>query len=174
VVYLFSSLVPLSIAVAILRSGLWDIDVLINRALVYGSLTGLLAALYFALVIGAQALVQALTGRRSLPAYVVVASTLLIAALFQPLRARIQRFIDRRFYRSRYDVAKALAAFGATLRGELDLVQLDEGLLSVVQETMQPAHLSLWLRNEPVGRAVDVRRQGASGASEASARTPAE
>ncbi|HLZ25266.1 MAG TPA: hypothetical protein VKQ30_24360, partial [Ktedonobacterales bacterium] len=126
-------------------SGLWEMDRLINRTLVYGSLTAVLALVYFACVAGFQALAQALTGATSLPAFVIVASTLLIAALFNPLRRRIQRLIDRRFYRRKYDAAKTLAGFGATLRTETDLAHLTEHLVSVVTDTMQPAQVSLWL-----------------------------
>ena len=141
------ALVPIGIAVAVMRSRLWAIDTVINRTLVYGSLTSILAAVYFGGVIGAQALGQALTGDRSLPPIAVVASTLLIAALFTPLRRWIQAFIDQRFYRRKYDAAKTLAAFSASLRSELDLAQLNEHLVTVVHETMQPAHVSLWLRD---------------------------
>jgi hypothetical protein len=137
--------VPVFIGVAVLRSGLWDIDVLINRALVYGALTAALAAVYFGSVIGAQHVAQALTGRADLPPVVVVASTLLIAALFTPLRRRIQAGIDRRFYRRKYDAARTLAAFGATLRTETDLPTLSAHLEAAVDETMRPAHVSLWL-----------------------------
>jgi hypothetical protein len=145
VLYLFGALIPLSIASAILRSRLWDIDVLINKALVYGSLTALLALLYFGLIFVLQSLFQGLFKQNN--AVAIVVSTLVIAALFQPLRHRLQRFIDRRFYRSKYDAAKTLEAFSATLRNEVDLGQLREHLLDVVQETMQPAHVSLWLRS---------------------------
>ena len=139
--------IPLSIGVAILRSRLYDIDIIIKRTLVYGSLTLILAALYFALVIGAQRLTQAFTGQQvGQQPVVIVLSTLLIAALFTPLRARLQRWIDRRFYRSRYDAAKTVAAFSASLRSEVDLAQLDERLLAVVEDTVRPAHASLWLR----------------------------
>jgi hypothetical protein len=144
-IYLFGAIVPLSIAIAILRSRLWDIDTIINKALVYGSLTVVLAAIYFGGVVGAQAVVQTLTGARTLPAYVIVASTLLIAALFSPLRRRIQATIDRRFYRRKYDASKTLADFGATLRSEVELVQLKDHLLAVVEHTMQPEHVSVWL-----------------------------
>jgi hypothetical protein len=139
-------IVPLAIALSILRYRLYDIDILINKALVYGLLTGILAALYVGLIIGLESLVRAITGQASQQPVVIVVSTLAIAALFQPLRRRIQHVIDRRFYRSKYDAAKTVAAFSATLRQEVDLDQLREQLLAVVQETMQPAHISLWLR----------------------------
>ena len=139
--------IPISIAIAILRSRLYDIDVLINRTLVYGTLTGILALIYVGLVIGLGSLVRLFTGQVSQSPVVIVASTLAIAALFQPLRHRLQKIVDRRFYRSKYDAAKTMEAFNATLRNEVDLSQLREHLLNVVQETMQPAHVSLWLRN---------------------------
>ncbi len=139
-------LVPLSIGVAVLRSHLFDIDVLINRTLVYGSLTTLLAATYLGGVAATQAIFQSLTGQRGLPQLAIVASTLMIAALFNPLRRRIQTFIDRRFYRSKYDAAKTLEAFSARLRDDTDLEALSDDLIGVVRETLQPAHASLWLR----------------------------
>ncbi len=138
-------LIPSSIAIAVLRSRLWDIDIIINKALVYGLLTSLLAAVYAGLIIGLESL-AGLFSRQSAQPLVIVVSTLAIAALFQPLRSRIQRVIDRRFYRRKYDAARIVAAYSATLRQEVDLDQLREQLLAVVQETMQPAHVSLWLR----------------------------
>jgi uncharacterized membrane protein len=137
---------PIGAGIAILRYRLYDIDLIINRTLVYGALTAILAAVYFGLVLAAQALTTALTGQHALPPPAVVASTLLIAALFTPLRRRLQRFIDRRFYRGKYDAAKTLAAFGATLRSETDMTSLTDRLVGVVTETMRPAHVSLWLR----------------------------
>jgi hypothetical protein len=139
-------LIPLSFGIAILRYRLYDIDIIINRTLVYGSLTALLALLYVGLIVALQALVRALTGTLSQQPLVIVASTLVIAALFQPLRRGIQNIIDRRFYRRKYDAARTVAEFNATLRNEVDLQQLSEHLVAVVQETMQPAHVSLWLR----------------------------
>ena len=150
-------LIPLSIGVAVLRSHLFDIDLLINRTLVYGSLTTVLVALYFGGIVLLQRLFVALTSEQSTLA--VVASTLLIAALFNPLRRRIQSFIDRRFYRSKYDAAKTLEAFSTRLRDETDLEALNDDLVGVVRETMQPAHVSLWLRPDPPPRASAGREQ---------------
>jgi hypothetical protein len=148
-------LLPLSIGVAVLRSHLFDIDVLINRTLVYGSLTATLLALYFGGIVVLQRLFVILTGERYTLA--VVASTLVIAALFNPLRRRIQTFIDRRFYRRKYDARKTLEAFSSKLRDETDLETLNKELVGVVRETMQPAHTSLWLRPDtaPKGEQVE-------------------
>jgi hypothetical protein len=137
-------LIPLSFGLAILRYRLWDIDIIINRTLVYGTLTILLALVYFSSVIGLQSLLHRFIEGNQLA---IVGSTLLIAALFQPLRHRVQDIIDRRFYRRKYDTARTLAAFSAKLRDEVDLDHLSEQLVEVVQETMQPAHVSLWLRS---------------------------
>ncbi len=137
-------LVPISIGIALLRYRLWDIDRIINRTLVYGTLTTILVLVYAGLIIALQALLRGIFHQTSDVA--VVASTLAIAALFQPLRQRVQRIVDRRFYRGKYDAAKIVAAYSATLRQEVDLDQLRDQLLAVVQETMQPAHVSLWLR----------------------------
>jgi hypothetical protein len=146
VLYLSPLLIPLSFGLAILRYRLWDVDVLINKALVYGLLTGLLGALYAGLIIGLESLAGAVTGTTGQQPVALVISTLAIAALFQPVRKRIQNLIDRRFYRKKYDAEKTLAVFSATLRNEVDLEQIREQLLAVVQETMQLAHVSLWLR----------------------------
>jgi hypothetical protein len=140
--------VPIAIGIAILRYRLYDIDLIINRTLVYGSLTVMLALLYFGGVSAIQALFGALTGREEQPQLAIVVSTLVIAALFNPLRRRIQSFIDRRFYRRKYDAAKTLEAFSAKLRNETDLDALSEDLVGVVRGTMQPAHVSLWLRDD--------------------------
>jgi hypothetical protein len=147
------SIVPIFLAAgyAILRYRLYDIDLIINRTLVYGSLTATLVALYFGGVAMTQALFRALTGQEQQPQLAVVVSTLVIAALFSPLRRRIQAFIDRRFYRKKYDAAKTLESFSAKLRDETDLEALNAELLSVIRETMQPEHLSVWLREPEKG-----------------------
>ena len=154
-VYGLLLLVPLSIGLAILRSRLWDIDLIINRTLVYGTLTATLVLVYIGLVIALQFLLRGLISQTSDIA--IVASTLAIAALFQPLRKRIQAGIDRRFFRRKYDAARTLAAFSATLRNEVDLSQLSEQLVAVVQETMQPTHISLWLRKPEPSRERNTR-----------------
>jgi hypothetical protein len=137
-------LIPISVGIAILRYRLYDIDVLINRTFVYGSLTATLVVLYFGGIVVLQRMFVLLTGQQSTLA--VVASTLLIAALFTPLKRRIQAFIDRRFYRRKYDARKTLEAFSTKLKNETDLEALNNDLVGVVKETMQPAHVSLWLR----------------------------
>jgi hypothetical protein len=142
---------PISIGIAIVRYRLYEIDTLINRTLVYALITAILAAVYFGAVVLFQRLFVALTGEKSTLA--VVASTLLIAALFNPLRRHIQSFIDRRFYRRKYDARKTLEAFSAKLRDETDLEALSDDLVGVVEETMQPAHVSLWLRSDTPQRA---------------------
>jgi hypothetical protein len=147
---------PVGVGIAILRYRLWDIDTIINKTLVYGLLTGSLGLLYAGLIIGLSSLVSFVNEQETQPVVLVVA-TLAIAALFLPLRRRIQTVIDRRFYRRKYDAEKTLAAFSATLRSEVDLSQVREHLLAAVQETMQPAHVSLWLR-APQQRAKDTPR----------------
>jgi hypothetical protein len=137
--------VQLSIAIAILKHRLYDIDLLINRTLVYGPLTAMLALVYFGGVVGLQAALRVLTGQESTLA--VVASTLAIAALFNPLRGQVQGFVDRRFYRRKYDAAKTLATFNARLRDQTELETLSSDVIGVVRETMQPAHVRLWLRS---------------------------
>jgi hypothetical protein len=137
---------PIFTSIGILRYRLYDIDLLINRTLVYGSLTLLLALVYFGGVTATQAFFQTLTDQRQLPQLAVVISTLVIAALFNPLRFRIQSFIDRRFYRRKYDAARTLEGFSAKLRDKTDLDGLNADLVTVVRETMQPEHVSLWLR----------------------------
>jgi len=138
--------VPIAVGIAVLKYRLYDIDIIINRTLIYGSLTVLLVLVYFGGVTATQAIVRTITGQEELPQLVVVASTLVIAALFNPLRRHIQSFIDRRFYRRKYDAAKTLEGFSTKLRDETDLEALRGDLVGVVAETMQPAHVSLWLR----------------------------
>jgi hypothetical protein len=140
--------IPVAVGVAILRHRLYNIDVVINRTLVYGSLTITLALLYFGSVTTTQAIFRTLAGQQEQPQLAIVVSTLAIAALFNPLRRRIQSFIDRRFYRRKYDAQKTLDAFSVKLREETDLEALNDNLVGVVRETMQPAHVSLWLRPE--------------------------
>ena len=139
--------VPIAVGFAVLKYRLYDVDILINRTLVYGSVTVTLVALYFGGIVVLQRIFVILTGQQSTLA--VVVSTLVIAALFNPLRRRVQGFVDRRFYRRKYDARKTLEAFSAKLRDETDLEALNSELVGVVRETMQPAHVSLWLRPDP-------------------------
>jgi hypothetical protein len=141
---------PIAVGIAILRYRLYDIDVVINRTLVYGLLTLLLALMYFGGIVLLQRVFVLLTGQQSTLA--VVASTLLIAALFNPLRGRIQAFIDRAFYRRKYDARKTLETFSARLRDETDLEALNSEVVGVVRETIQPAHVSVWLRPETAAK----------------------
>jgi hypothetical protein len=141
---------PVAMGIAILRYHLYDIDLLINRTLVYGSLTAMLVALYLGTIVVLERVFVLLTGQGSTLA--VVAATLLIAALFNPLRGRIQALIDRSFYRRKYDATKTLQGFSEKLRDETDLEVLSGDLVGVVKETMQPAHISLWLRPETTSK----------------------
>jgi hypothetical protein len=153
---LFWAPISLGVGIAILRSRLYDIDLLINRALVYGLLTAILGSLYAGGVLGGQRLVSALAGAHAgvsepeSPVSVAL-TTLLVVALFRPLRRRLQALIDRRFFRSKYDAAHAVAGFSATLRTEVNLHGLTDHLLGAIDDTMQPEHISLWLRPEQRG-----------------------
>jgi hypothetical protein len=143
---------PVAMGLAIFRYRLYEIDLLINRTLVYGALTAMLVGVYVGSIVVLQGLLRALTGQEQQPQLAVVVSTLVIAALFNPLRRRIQGFIDKRFYRRKYDVAKTLESFSDKLRDETDLEALNRELVGVVRETMQPAHVSLWLRPETTSK----------------------
>lgn len=148
VLFLYVQVVPaLAIAVAIVRHHVWDIDVIIRRTLVYTVVSAVLAAVYLGSVVVLQSLFQALTGQRQ-GEWVTVVSTLGIAALFAPVRQRVQRAVDQRFYRSKYDAARTLEAFARSLRDETDLARLSSRLVQVVEETMQPQGVSLWLKPE--------------------------
>ena len=149
---LFFAMIPVAAGIAILRYRLYEIDLIINRTLVYGSLTAMLAAVYFGGVATTQAIFRTLTGQEQQPQLAIVVSTLVIAALFNPLRRRIQSFIDRRFYRRKYDARTTLEAFSAKLRDQTDLDALSDDLVGVVRETLQPAHVSLWLRSDSARR----------------------
>jgi hypothetical protein len=137
--------VPVAAGIAMLKYRLYDVDVVIRKTLVYGSLTVLLAAAYVGLVLAGQALSESLTGGSNLA---IAVSTLVVAALFLPVRRSVQRVVDRRFYRGRYDAERTLAAFGARLREQVELEGLRADLQRVVTETIQPAHVSVWLRSE--------------------------
>ena len=150
--------VPIAVGFAVLRYRLYDIDLLVNRTLVYGTLTAALALIYLGGVATIQAIFRALAGQYDQPQLAVVVSTLAIATLFNPLRRRIQDFMDRCFYRRKYDARKTLEAFSVKLRDETDLEDLTGELVGVARETMQPAHVSVWLRG-PIsheGKARDV------------------
>jgi hypothetical protein len=142
------ALVPVAIGIAMLRYRLYDIDLVINRTLVYGALTAMLAAAYFVIVVALQNVIPS-AGDSDLT---IAGSTLAVAALFRPLRARVQGFIDRRFYRRKFDAQRTLESFSSRLREDVDLDHLSADLLGVVRDTMQPAHASLWLRTEGASR----------------------
>ena len=144
--------VAVATGVAVIKYRLYDIDLIINRTVVYGALTATLALVYFGGVATTQSIFRALTGQERQPQLAIVVSTLAIAALFNPLRRRIQSFIDRRFYRRKYDARKTLEAFSTKLRDETDLEALNAELVGVVRETMQPAHVSLWLRPDTASK----------------------
>jgi hypothetical protein len=161
--WLSLDVVPLTLTVAVLRHHLFDIDVIIRRTLVYGTLTTILGAIYVLGVVGAQTVLHALTGQQTAQSpLIIVATTLLVAALFTPLRRSVQTVIDRRFYRRRYDAARTIAAFDSTLHTEADLRQITERLVAVAEETMQPTHISLWL-NEPASDAERRAQLGVTG-----------
>jgi hypothetical protein len=142
---LYMSLAPyLSVGIAILRHRLYDIDIIIRKTLVWALLTVLLGLVYFGAVVALQQAFRAVTGQES--TFAIVLSTLAIAGLFNPLRKRVQAFVDRRFYRRKYDAEQALASFSALAREEVDLEEITARLLSVVEETVQPEHVSLWLK----------------------------
>ena len=143
--------IPISVGFAVLKYRLYNIDIIINRTLVYGALTVTLALIYLGGVTATQAILQVLTGHERLPQLAIVTSTLVIAALFVPLRNRVQVLIDRRFYRNKYDARKTLEEFGAKLRDETDLETLGGDLVSVARDTVQPAHVALWLRQPERG-----------------------
>jgi hypothetical protein len=149
--------IPIAVGFAVLRYRLYDVDLLINRALVYAPLSATLALIYVGSVVGMQAAFRTMTGQESTLA--VVASTLAIAAIFNPLRRRIQCLVDRRFYRRKYDARKTLEAFSSRLRDETDLEALNRELVGVVRETMQPAYISLWLQPDPAPRISEGREQ---------------
>ena len=138
------AILPLSLAIALLRFRLWEIDLIINRSLVYLVLTVMLALVYLLSVVVLQVLFRGLTGQES-PLAIVI-STLAIAALFNPLRHRVQAFVDRRFYRARYDSSRALANLSAGMRERVDLADISQIILATVDDTLRPEHLSLWLR----------------------------
>jgi MFS family permease len=154
--FLSYTAVPIAVGFAVLKYRLFDIDVIINRTLVYGLLTALLVLVYFGGVTATQAVFRTLTGQQQQPQLAIVVSTLVIAALFNPLRRRIQSLIDMRFYRRKYDAAKTLEAFSAKLRDETDLDALSDDLVGVARETMQPSHVSLWLRPDMASKKDDV------------------
>jgi hypothetical protein len=157
--YLLGALIPISIGFSISRFRLWDLDRLVNLALVYGLLSAILATIFIGVILGLETLADALLGANGLGSAALVISTLLIAALFQPLRSRLQALIDQRFYRRKYDAARTLQTFASTLRNEIELSDLSANLVATVEETMQPAQLSLWLHRIPDHISQHDRRQ---------------
>jgi K+-sensing histidine kinase KdpD len=147
---------------AVLYANAFDIDVFVRRTLVYTLLTAVLAVVYVGLIVGSQVVFSTFSPQAAQSPLLLVASTLVIAALFQPLRRGIQALIDRRFYRRKYDAAKTIAAFSATLRQEVELDQLHEQLLAVVEQTMQPTHVSLWLRKDEQHKKPNIDEEGSS------------
>jgi hypothetical protein len=143
---------PICIARGVLKYRLYEIDVVINRTLVYGALTAVLALTYVALVFGVQTVLSPFTQQSDIA---IAASTLAVAALFRPVESRVQDFIDRRFYRRKFDTHRTLERFSAHVRDEVDLEDVTQRLVAVVRETMQPAHASVWSRDRPV---VSARR----------------
>ena len=150
---------PVAAAIAIVQYRLYDIDLIINRTLVYGSITAILAVTYLASVAVLQSIISRVTGQQS--SIAIVATTLIIAALFQPLRRRVQSFVDRRFYRRKYNMERTLAEFGASLRDDVDQDALSDSLLSAITEAIQPEHLSLWLRDIRYSRSIVDKEKGA-------------
>jgi hypothetical protein len=171
-VNVFALSIPMSFAVAILRYRLWDIDLLINRTLVYTALTALLALVYGVVVLALQAPAAALTGQQKSQPFAIVTSTLLVAALVTPLRRRLQAIIDRRFYRRKYEAGRTLATFAASLHSELEISQLADNLRQVVEQTMQPAHISLWLQTPSPVRAEATASEQLTPGSAARTRQP--
>jgi hypothetical protein len=143
-------LIPIAIGIAVLRYRLYDIDVIIRRTLVYAALVGCLAVVYLGGVYAIQAAVRSVSGQSGTLA--VTVSTLLVAAAFQPLRTRIQRAVDHRFYRRRYDAARTIEAFSGRLREQVEIETVSDDVLDVVRDTLQPAHVSLWVREPEAGR----------------------
>jgi hypothetical protein len=157
IIFILGLLLPVTFAISILRYKLWEIDIIINRGLIYGTLTILVALIYFGTVTILQNLFTAVTGQQSPVALVI--STLIIAALFQPLYRRVQELINRRFYRGKYDAGKILAEFASTARDEVDLDNITSALVDAAEKTLQPTAISLWLK-EPSRHSIDPVERG--------------